>query len=112
MTSGRSGGAASGRSTAKAEAAYLAALQRAIARHQRFPNDARRRRQTGVVTLSFVVQGDGRIRQVSIAKSSGEASLDEAAVQAMKRLNRFKPIPAVIGRREWAMRVPIRFDLK
>jgi protein TonB len=108
----RSGGASSSRSAAKAEAAYLAALRRAISRHQRYPDDARRRRRTGVVTLSFVVQGDGRIRQVRVTKSSGDASLDEAAMQALQRLNRFKPIPANIGRSEWPMRVPIRFDLK
>lgn len=99
-------------SAGAAEAAYLAELQRAIARHQRFPDDARRRQKTGVATLSFVVQGDGSIRRVHVLRSSGDTSLDEAAVQAMQRLNRFKPIPAVIGRQEWAMRVPIRFDLR
>lgn len=109
---GPSGSAAAPRSAGKAEASYLAELQRAIARHQRFPDDARKRRKTGVTTLAFVVQGDGRIRQVRVAKSSGDASLDEAAVQALQRLNRFRPIPAVIGRQEWAMRVPIRFDLR
>ena len=99
-------------SAAQAEAAYLAELQRAIARHQHFPDDARRRQRTGVVTLSFLVQGDGSIRQIRLAKSSGDTALDEAALQAMQRLNRFKPIPATIGRQEWAMRVPIRFDLR
>ncbi len=89
-----------------------AQAERAIARHQRFPDEARKRGKTGVATLSFVVQGDGGIRQVRVAKSSGDASLDQAAVQAMQRLSRFKPIPAVIGRQEWAMRVPIRFDLR
>lgn len=98
--------------TAKAEASYLAELQRAIARHQRFPDDARKRNKTGTTTLSFVVQGDGGIRQVRVVKSSGDASLDTAAVQAMQRLERFKPIPAVIGRQSWALRVPIRFDLR
>lgn len=107
-----SGDPSAGRSARNAEAAYLAELQRAIARHQRFPNDARRKRQTGVTTLSFVVQRDGRIRQVRITKSSGNASLDEAAVKAMQRLSRFKPIPAAISRQEWPMRVPIRFDLR
>jgi protein TonB len=109
---GPSGAAAASRSAGKAEAAYLAELQRAIARHQRFPDEARKRHKTGVTTLSFVVQGDGSIRKVRIAKSSGDVNLDEAAVQAMQRLNRFKPIPTVIGRQEWAMRVPIRFDLR
>jgi protein TonB len=106
------GDASASRSSRNAEAAYLAELQRAIARHQQFPSEARRKRQTGVTTLSFVVQRDGRIRQVRVTKSSGNASLDEAAMTAMKRLSRFKPIPAVIDRQEWPMRVPIRFDLR
>lgn len=99
-------------STGAAEAAYLAELQRAIARHQRYPDDARRRRKTGVVTLAFVLQGDGRIRQVQVQGSAGDSSLDAAALQALKRLDRFKPIPPAIGRQTWAMRVPIRFDLR
>jgi len=106
------GDTSASRSARNAEAAYLAELQRAIARHQQFPSEARRKRQTGVTTLSFVVQRDGRIRQVRVTKSSGNASLDEAAMTAMQRLNRFKPIPAVIDRQEWPMRVPIRFDLR
>lgn len=107
-----SGSPSAGRTSRNAEAAYLAELQRAIARHQQFPSEARRKRQTGVTTLSFVVQRDGRIRQVRVTKSSGNASLDEAAMTAMQRLSRFKPIPAVIDRQEWPMRVPIRFDLR
>jgi len=95
-----------------AERAYLAQLQRAIGRHQRFPDDARKRRTTGVVTIAFVVKADGRIRDIRLAESSGDSSLDEAALQALHRLNRFKPIPATIGRQSWSMRVPIRFDLR
>lgn len=111
-TTGAPGGSGATGSTAKAEASYLAELQRAIARHQRFPDDARRRNKTGTATLSFLVQGDGSIRQVRVAKSSGDANLDAAAVEAMQRLNRFKPIPPTIGRQSWSLRVPIRFDLR
>jgi protein TonB len=49
---------------------------------------------------------------VSIAKSSGDSALDQAAMQALQRLGRFKPIPVSIGRASWSMRVPIRFDLR
>jgi protein TonB len=95
-----------------AERAYLAELQRAIARYQRFPDEARRSRRSGVVAISFVVQADGRIQQVGIARSSGDPILDQAAMNALGQLGRFKPIPAEIGRRHWPIRVPIRFDLR
>jgi len=109
-----SGGGSTPGSNAKrdAEHAYLAQLQRAIGRYQRFPDDARKRRRTGVVTVAFVVMADGRIREVKLHSSSGDSSLDKAALQALHRLNRFKPIPASIGRQSWPMRVPIRFDLR
>lgn len=95
-----------------AERAYLTALQRAIARHQRYPAGARRHGQTGVATLSFVIEADGRIGQIRLAQSSGHASLDQAALQALARLGRFDPIPKSIGRSRWSLRIPIRFDLK
>ncbi len=105
-------GATSAAARAAAERAYLAELQRAISRHQRFPEEARQRRKTGVATVAFVVTADGRITQARIAKSSGDADLDQAAVAALNRLGRFKPIPAASGRASWPMRVPIRFDFR
>ncbi len=108
----RDSGARASSARRDAEQAYLAELQRAIGRYQRFPDEARRRRKTGVATVAFVVTADGRIREVRLHKTSGEASLDDAALKALQRLNRFKPIPEVIGRRTWSMRVPIRFDLR
>jgi protein TonB len=94
------------------EQTYLAELQRAIARYQHFPDEARRDRRSGVVAISFVVQADGRIQQVAIARSSGDPILDQAAMNALGQLGRFKPIPAEIGRHRWPIRVPIRFDLR
>lgn len=107
-------GGATGASTAgraSAERAYLAELQRAIGRYQRFPEEARRSRRTGVVAISFVILADGRLQQLAIAQSSGFSDLDRAALEALSRLGRFKPIPPEIGRGQWAIRVPIRFDL-
>jgi protein TonB len=103
---------ASAAEKSRAERAYLAELQRAIGRHQRFPDDARERQKTGTATLSFVIKSDGRIRSVRLAKSSGDPSLDRAALEALHRLDRFKPIPLAVGRASWSLRVPIRFDLR
>ena len=97
---------------AQAEGAYLAELQRAIKRQQRYPEAARDRGAAGTATLTFVIQADGRIDRVQVAKSAGDSDLDQAAVQAINRLGRFKPIPSVIGRGSWTLRIPIRFDLR
>jgi periplasmic protein TonB len=74
--------------------------------------DARRMRRTGVVTVIFLVQADGHIAQIRLAMGSGHASLDRAALDALHRLGRFKPIPSTLGRQSWTLRVPIRFDLQ
>jgi protein TonB len=97
---------------ASAERTYLADLRRAIAGHQRFPEEARRRHATGVATVAFVVQANGQIDQVRIGQSSGDPALDQAAIQTLSRLGRFRPIPSSIGRSRWPMRVPIRFNLR
>jgi periplasmic protein TonB len=99
-------------SQAAAERAYLNALQRAIARHQRYPAGARRHGQSGVATLAFVIDADGRLSQIRLAQSSGHDALDRAALQALARLGRFDPIPKSLGRRIWSLRIPIRFDLQ
>ncbi|EXJ16207.1 energy transducer TonB [Imhoffiella purpurea] len=110
--SGESGTKTTKAARQAAERAYLAALQRAIARQQRYPTSARRRQQTGVATVAFVLQADGRIGGIRIAKGSGHGSLDQASLDALRRLGRFKPIPPEVGRTSWPLRVPIRFDLR
>ena len=102
----------SSRERAQAEGAYLAELQRAIKRQQRYPEAARHRGAAGTTTLTFVLQADGRIDRVQVARSAGDTELDQAAVEAINRLGRFKPIPSVLGRDSWTLRIPIRFDLR
>jgi periplasmic protein TonB len=95
-----------------AERAYLTALQRAIARHQRYPAGARRHGQTGVAILAFVIEADGRLSQIRLAQSSSHDALDRSALQALTRLGRFEPIPKSLSRNTWSLRIPIRFDLE
>lgn len=52
--------------------------------------EALARRAEGTVTLGFLVSGTGEVRQSSVRKSSGDASLDEAARLAIEKC-RFTP---------------------
>ncbi len=94
------------------EGAYLAELQRAIIRHQRYPEQARREGRQGSATLSFVLLGDGRFDKVRVAQSSGDRDLDQAAIESLQRLGRFRPIPLELGRDRWPLSVVIRFNLQ
>lgn len=45
----------------------------------RFPAQARKQNDQGTVKLRFLLGTDGRVKQVFVASSSGNAALDEAA---------------------------------
>jgi len=94
------------------EGDYLRGLQQAIARNRFYPHEARRDEVTGVVVVAFSIQSDGRLGEVRVAKGSGAEALDQAALETLRRLGSYRPIPAGIGRTRWAVRVPIVFNLR
>lgn len=51
----------------------------------RYPIECRRKREQGTVLLSLVVGVDGGVQTISIARSSGFASLDDAARDAVRK---------------------------
>lgn len=55
-----------------------------------YPQEARRYDQAGTVTLSFLINTDGKVADSNILKSSGFRSLDQAAVVGISRCH-FKP---------------------
>jgi protein TonB len=76
-----------------------------------YPSASKRQRETGRVVLRVEIGIDGRARQVSLARSSGHARLDEAAAASL-RAARFAPytengVALVV----WTQ-VPIEFELE
>lgn len=69
-----------------------------------YPPLARLQRVEGTAWLHFDIAPDGTPRDIEIARSSGAASLDGAAREAVQRA---APLPWVYGRIE----VPVRFVL-
>jgi TonB family protein len=55
-----------------------------------YPTDALRVEATGTVTMQFLVGIDGTVRDAKLKKSSGNASLDTTAMNALSKC-RFKP---------------------
>ncbi len=106
------GGTGDAASVAAQEGAYLKGLTQAIARNRFYPPAAQRQDVTGVVLVAFTIQADGTLADVRVAKGSGSEVIDQAAVETVRRLGSYKPIPAGVGRSRWPVRVPIRFDLR
>jgi protein TonB len=56
----------------------------------RYPLESRRKREEGTVRLRVVITADGRVKAISVAKSSGFERLDEAALETVAKW-KFKP---------------------
>ena len=80
-----------------------------LARNKRYPADAQQRRDQGTATVSFSIDGNGRVTSVRLVRSTGFASIDQE-VQAMVR--RASPFPAPPNRQSMSFTVPISFRLR
>lgn len=76
-----------------------------------YPTLARRRGWEGTVQLSVLVLENGRVGNISVAKSSGHPILDEAALKAVAR---YQFVPGLQGNKTVSMRVqvPVHFRLQ
>ena len=60
---------------------YWAELRTLIQARMVFPEEARRRRQSGTVALTFEVAKAGYVRCITLDRSSGITVLDRAAIE-------------------------------
>jgi protein TonB len=65
--------------------------------------------RSGEVLVRFTVLANGSVSGISIARSSGNAALDDAGVTLVRRAAPFPPIPAAAGRSSWTFDVPLAF---
>ncbi|WP_321276064.1 energy transducer TonB [Thiomicrorhabdus indica] len=99
-----------------AEQAYLSELRRQIMRYAQdsYPRRAKRRHWEGEVVVSFVLNRDGTISNVTLVNSSQREILDKAALsiftEQMKK--RFKAFPPEIQRQNWNISVPVNYHLR
>lgn len=76
-----------------------------------YPPDALAARATGLVELRVRVAADGRVLAAALHRSSGHASLDRAALEAVRQW-RFQPAQRDATAVEHEVIVPIRFRLR
>lgn len=85
---------------AQGNAAQVAAFHASCAHKPVYPAQAAANKVEGTTTLGFLVDTDGKVIQSRLYKSSGDASLDEAARSALSTctfrpaLLKGKPVPA------------------
>jgi protein TonB len=81
-----------------------------IERNKRYPQAARNER--GIVQLSFSLDRQGHVTSSRIAKSSGSAALDEAALELLRRVGTFPPPPPEKAGAQLNFTVPIRYSIQ
>lgn len=68
-----------------------------------------RGRDRGEVLVSFTVSRSGGVSAVRVARGSGSANLDKAALDTVHRAAPFPPIPDAAGRSSWTFNLPLAF---
>lgn len=100
-------------SSAVAKASYarllLTRLQRAIV----YPRRAQRRDIQGVVRVEVVLAASGTLKTVRLVGTSGSDILDDAAIQLVRRVAPFPPVPQDLSPRgqDFAFVAPIQYRL-
>lgn len=91
--------------------AYRIVLAREARVHRYYPPLARERGWTGTAEVSVDVSREGQARQILLARSSGHEVLDREAVNMMSRAAASAALPDSLRGREFAVRLPVVFDL-
>jgi protein TonB len=98
-----------GRGRSSPDANYPSLVAAHLARHKQFPAEARRRRQQGSASVTFSIDGTGRVTEVRLVGSAGSAILDREAQSMVRRASPFPPPPAGLPR---SFTVPVSFSMR
>lgn len=86
---------------------YPGQVQSKVTRAAKYP--AKAKGAKGEAEVRFTLDAGGRVLKLSLARSSGNAALDAAALAAVERAAPFPPIPEGAGRASWSFTVPLLF---
>lgn len=89
---------------------YLALVREAVEANKDYPAFARQLGQQGTVLVAIRIDRDGHLLGAEILSSSGHASLDKAALAAVRKAGRFRA-PQGFGLAELRVEIPIAYKL-
>ncbi|MEO5347164.1 MAG: TonB family protein [Magnetococcus sp. YQC-9] len=73
--------------------AYFTRLKERIQQGWIYPAEAKRNQLSGSLAMRFTIERDGAISDIRIERPSGAAILDQAALQAVRNIHPFLPLP-------------------
>ena len=92
-------------------ASYLDMIRLKIESRKRYPASAKARSIEGRVTIRFVLQTDGQVRDVTLSKATRNRALNMAALDAVQRAAPFPRPPAQLFEGELPLELTIVFEL-
>ncbi|MBC8199964.1 MAG: energy transducer TonB [Desulfobacteraceae bacterium] len=90
---------------------YFEIVRLRIESHKSYPSAAKTRQIEGRVTVRFVIELDGHISSLKIAKSTRYRALDQAALNAVKEASPFPRPPKNLFKRSIPLEITIMFEL-
>jgi protein TonB len=87
-------------------------LLRHLERHKRYPSEAQRQRQEGVVYVRFTLSRDGRVLASRLERASGVPSLDQEGLDLLQRAQPMPRFPPDQPGESMELVVPIQFFLR
>lgn len=94
-----------------AKASWNSLVLAHLQKHQKYPRAAKRRNQTGVATVKFTVDRAGYVKEVILVSSSGVGSLDEEALETVRRAEPLPQVPAEMAGSAFTRDIPMQFKL-
>ncbi|MBS7670242.1 energy transducer TonB family protein [Croceicoccus gelatinilyticus] len=95
----------------KKAADYYRLLMAHLQRKKKYPSEAKKAGQQGVVTVRFTIDRSGNVTTSAIKNSSGHDLLDTATLDLMQRVSPLPPIPKEMGRESLTIALPIDYAL-
>ncbi|NEX11603.1 MAG: hypothetical protein C1942_02730 [Prosthecochloris sp.] len=89
---------------------FLSKIRSRIEHQKYYPRMAKRLSHEGVVHLKLVIAANGSIAELKLLMSSGYSSLDNAALEAVKKAAPF-PDPQGYDRKDIALTIPLSYSL-
>lgn len=91
---------------------YQSALAEAIEREKFYPSLARRLNQEGIIRVGFTVLADGSITNIHLVEPSAATALNRGAIEAIKRVGQFKPIPPALNMQSMELNISLIYKLR
>jgi protein TonB len=96
----------------KAQLSWQGSLRSHLEGHKRYPGEARRRGEQGVVQLRFTIDRGGYVIDARIVKSSGSGALDAEALATIKRASPLPAPPRQFDDATYDFTIPIQFTVR